>query len=232
MYFIKRENRNFHVVVVQKRAKKYTKSVMHVQSCCFAHKTYCFFFWHSRFRPGRWILKSLLLRDQHWACRMGFIFPARMVTISQEMVRENYSSRSGKSQRISLWVRENLSLWKKSRKIEILRVHIYFINSWTHHVTCWKHKSIVERIAVRGGGRGGLSPSKTNFWIHLVRETCICQGKVWEFQKPLAVASMARIANEKTGFASSFTRADSAISTPIPFCSFRSTMFDATTCSS
>ena len=43
MYFIKRENRNFHVVVVQKRAKKYTKSVMHVQSCCFAHKTYCFF---------------------------------------------------------------------------------------------------------------------------------------------------------------------------------------------
>ena len=155
MYFIKRENRNFHVVVVQKRAKKYTKSVMHVQSCCFAHKTYCFFFWHSRCRPGRWILKSLLLRDHHRACRMGFIFPARIVTISQEMVRENYSSRSGKSQRISLWVRENLSLWKKSRKIEILRVHIYFINSWTHHVTCWKHKSIVERIAVRGGGRGG-----------------------------------------------------------------------------
>ena len=25
---------------------------------------------------------------------------------------------------------------KKSRKIEILRVHIYFINSWTLHVTC------------------------------------------------------------------------------------------------
>ena len=44
MYFIKRENRNFHVVVVHKRAKKYTKSVMHVRSCCFAHKTYCFFF--------------------------------------------------------------------------------------------------------------------------------------------------------------------------------------------
>lgn len=32
----------------------------------------------------------------------GLIFPARMVTIGQEMVREKYSSKSGKSQRISL----------------------------------------------------------------------------------------------------------------------------------
>ena len=154
MYFIKRANRNFHVVVVQKRAKKYTKSVMHVQSCCFAHKTYCFFLTFS-LPSGSLDLKVPIIARPTPSVQEGFIFPVRMVTISQEMVRENYSSRSGKSQRISLWVRENLSLWKKSRKIEILRVHIYFINSWTHHVTCWKHKSIVERIAVRGGGRGG-----------------------------------------------------------------------------
>ena len=169
---------------------------------------------------------------------MGFIFPARMVTISQEMVRENYSSRSGKSQRISLWVRESLSLWKKSRKIEILRVHIYFINSWTLHVTCWKHKSIVERIAVRGGG-GGVESVKNyslNLLIHLVRETCICEVKVREFQKPLAVASMARIANEiwedRIRFIFPARRLSYIYATPIHFCPYRSTMFDATTCSS
>ena len=43
MYSIKREISQFHVVVVQKRAKKCTKSVMHVQSCCYFYKTYCFF---------------------------------------------------------------------------------------------------------------------------------------------------------------------------------------------
>ena len=88
---------------------------------------------------------------------------------------------------------------------------------------------------MRGGERGAVESIKDyflNLLIHLVREICICQGKVIEFQKPLAVASMARIANEKTGFASSFPRADSPISTPIHFCSFRSTMFVATTCSS
>ena len=69
---------------------------------------------------------------------------------------------------------------------------------------------------MRGGERGAVESIKDyflNLLIHLVREICICQGKVIEFQKPLAVASMARIANEKTGFASSFPRADSAIST-------------------
>ena len=43
MSSIKREIRHFHVVVVQKQAKKCTKSVMHVQSCCLAYKTYCVF---------------------------------------------------------------------------------------------------------------------------------------------------------------------------------------------
>ena len=34
--------RHFHVVVVQKRERNVHVRVMHVQSCCFAYKTYCF----------------------------------------------------------------------------------------------------------------------------------------------------------------------------------------------
>ena len=34
---IEREIRHFHVVVVQKRERNLQKSVMHVQSCCFAY---------------------------------------------------------------------------------------------------------------------------------------------------------------------------------------------------
>ena len=39
MFSIKREIRHFHVVVVQKREKKFTS-----KCCCFAYKTYCFFY--------------------------------------------------------------------------------------------------------------------------------------------------------------------------------------------
>ena len=39
----KREIRHFHDVVVQRRLRKVQKSVMHVQSCCFANLTYCLF---------------------------------------------------------------------------------------------------------------------------------------------------------------------------------------------
>ena len=53
----------------------------------------------------------------------------RMVATGQGKVREKNSSRSGKSQGISLWVRENLHLWKKSGKSEILRVLIYLLPS-------------------------------------------------------------------------------------------------------
>ena len=38
---IKRHIGEFHVVVVQWTSKEYAKSMMHVQSCCFAHKTNC-----------------------------------------------------------------------------------------------------------------------------------------------------------------------------------------------
>ena len=41
---IKHETRHFHVVVVQKQERNVQKKGMHVQSCCFAYKTYSFFF--------------------------------------------------------------------------------------------------------------------------------------------------------------------------------------------
>ena len=44
---------------------------------------------------------------------------SNMVATGQEMVREKNSSRSGESQGISLQVRENFSLWKKSRNSEV-----------------------------------------------------------------------------------------------------------------
>ena len=34
----KREIRHFHVLVVQRRQRNIQKSVMHVQSCCFAYR--------------------------------------------------------------------------------------------------------------------------------------------------------------------------------------------------
>ena len=39
----KREIRDFHAVVVQWRPRNVQNSVLHVQSCCFANQTYCFF---------------------------------------------------------------------------------------------------------------------------------------------------------------------------------------------
>ena len=40
----KREIRHYHVVVVQRRLKNVQKSVMHVQSCCFANLNLLLFF--------------------------------------------------------------------------------------------------------------------------------------------------------------------------------------------
>ena len=50
---------SFHVVVVQEQQRNVQKSVMHVQSCCFAHQTYCFF-WRSCCRRRRSFVRSLL----------------------------------------------------------------------------------------------------------------------------------------------------------------------------
>ena len=65
-----------------------------------------------------------------------------MVATGQEMVRENkISSRSRKSQGISLRVRENLSLWKKSGKSEILKSRSVgtFLRTWImfYWTTSW-----------------------------------------------------------------------------------------------
>ena len=39
----KREFKHFHVAVVQQRQRNVQKSVMHVQSCCFANQPYSLF---------------------------------------------------------------------------------------------------------------------------------------------------------------------------------------------
>ena len=41
-FSIKREIRHFDVVVVQRQQRNLQKSVIHVQSCCFANQTFCF----------------------------------------------------------------------------------------------------------------------------------------------------------------------------------------------
>ena len=43
MSSIKHETRHFHLMVVQQLYINVQKSVIHVQSCCFAYSTYCFF---------------------------------------------------------------------------------------------------------------------------------------------------------------------------------------------
>ena len=52
-----------------------------------------------------------------------------MVATGQEIVREKIFFKVRESQGISLRVRENLSLGKKSGKSEILRVHNYSFSS-------------------------------------------------------------------------------------------------------
>ena len=69
-----------------------------------------------------------------------------MVATGQEMIRENkISSRSRKSQGISLRVRENLSLWKKSGKSEILKLRSVgtFLRTWImfYWTTSWCYVS-------------------------------------------------------------------------------------------
>ena len=55
----KREIRQFHVVVVQRRQRNVQKSVMHVQSCCFANLN-LLLFCRSRCRRRRRCLSSLM----------------------------------------------------------------------------------------------------------------------------------------------------------------------------
>ena len=57
---IKREIKQFHVVVVQRLQRNGQKSVVHVQSCFFLYLNYCFFC-RSRCRYRRPCTRSLLL---------------------------------------------------------------------------------------------------------------------------------------------------------------------------
>ena len=69
-YSIKREIRHFHVVVVQKRAKKCTEKrdalakllfcLKPIVFCCCCCCFFVFCFWRSRSRPRRWNLKCLM----------------------------------------------------------------------------------------------------------------------------------------------------------------------------
>ena len=54
------QNWTFHVVVVQGWQRNVQKSLMPVQSCCFAHKTHCVF---AR-RRRRSLVSSLCLEDK------------------------------------------------------------------------------------------------------------------------------------------------------------------------
>ena len=62
----KREFRHFHVVVGQRRQRNVQKSVMHVQSCCFANLN-LLLFCRSRCRCPRRCLSSPLFTDNPWA---------------------------------------------------------------------------------------------------------------------------------------------------------------------
>ena len=62
--FTKREIRHFHVVVVQWRQRNIQKSVMQVQSCCFALSSYCFFTFSSPLH-----LKLPIFYDTLWSVR-------------------------------------------------------------------------------------------------------------------------------------------------------------------
>ena len=74
----KREIRQFHVVVVQRRQRNVQKSVMHVQSCCFANLN-LLLFCRSRCRRPRRCLSSLLFTDN--PCAFVFIISYMMSVV-------------------------------------------------------------------------------------------------------------------------------------------------------
>ena len=66
----KREFRHFHVVVVQRRQRNVSKSVIHVQSCCFAYLN-LLLFCCSRCRRRRRCLSSLVASASSYAVLPG-----------------------------------------------------------------------------------------------------------------------------------------------------------------
>ena len=103
---IKREIRHFPVVVVQWRQRNVQKSVMHVQSCCFAYSTSrLLLFWRSRCRRRRGILKSLMiasvqkppLLEKNWtvqaSLRLFFFFWRERGVCTLAMEMSTYNSK-------------------------------------------------------------------------------------------------------------------------------------------
>ena len=91
----KREIRHFHVVVVQRRLRNVQKSVMHVQSCCFANLN-LFLFCRFRCRRRRRCVNSLItttatsMRTKHlevWRIEARVALQTRRVLCSTRQLR-------------------------------------------------------------------------------------------------------------------------------------------------
>ena len=74
----KREIRQFHVVVVQRRQKNVQKKVMHVPSCCFADLNLSVIFCRSRCRRRRRCVNSLITWVR-WCLRRKLPLPLRNI---------------------------------------------------------------------------------------------------------------------------------------------------------
>ena len=99
---------------------------------------------------------------------------SNMVATGQEMVREKNSSRSGESPGISLQVRENFSLWKKSRNSEVLSQSTFC--TFYGHESCYIVHEIEEQADV------GFSRKFDPFWT-LCYETinsCTLHVSCWK----------------------------------------------------
>ena len=76
----KREIRQFHVVVVQRRQRNVQKSVMHVQSCCFACLN-LILFCRSRCRRRRRCVNSLLFHRRLWGGGRALLPSPQYITV-------------------------------------------------------------------------------------------------------------------------------------------------------
>ena len=102
-----------------------------------------------------------------------------MVATGQEMVREKNSSRSGKSQGISLQVRENFSLWKKSGKSEVLSQSTFC--TFYGHESCYIVHEIEEQADVGFSRKSilfALNVKKLSIFIH-VHHMCLAESINW-----------------------------------------------------
>ena len=93
-----------------------------------------------------------------------------MVATGQEMVREKNSSRSGESPGISLQVRENFSLWSKSRNSEVLSQSTFC--TFYGHESCYIVHEIEEQADV------GFSRKSILFALYVTKQSihvhCMC----------------------------------------------------------